>query len=184
MKRAILILCILWLQCGEKANAQNMYVASNCVDYLYLATLNAEFGINVSSNWSVYINGKYNPFSYDWGERTIQHKQASVAIGSKYWFWYVNSGWFLNSNIRYSRYNFGGIIDKYGYQGNSYSWGVGAGYALILSKKLNLDFGLGLSVGYTNYSKYMCPTCGKFIEKRKKIYVAPSDLMVQLSVML
>lgn len=185
MNRAAFILSFI-LCCALSvidARAQNTYVATNCLDYLYLVTFNAEFGVNVSSKWSVYLKGKYNPFSFNFGKR-IQHKQATVAAGVKYWFWYTNSGWFVNSHIGYSNYNVGGIIDRYGYQGNAYSLTLGGGYSLILSKKLNLDFGVGVNAGYTNYKKYMCPTCGKFIEKKKKVYVAPSNLLVQLSVLL
>ena len=185
MKRATFVLGLV--VCATlfhgKAVAQNFYVGTNLADYLYLVTLNAEAGMNVSPQWSIYIKGKYNPFSYNFGKQ-VQHKQATVALGTKYWFWYHNSGWFLNSHIEYSRYNYGGIIDRYGYQGNAYGLNLGGGYSLILSKKLNIDFGAALGVGYTQYSKYMCPACGKFIEKKKKIYVAPANLLVQLSVML
>lgn len=185
MKRATFVLLIILcgISISQKLKAQNYYVATNLIDYLYLITLNAEAGVNVDAQWSLYLKGKYNPFSFDFGKR-IQHKQATVAVGAKYWFWYHNSGWFVNSHIGYSRFNMGGIVDRYGYQGNAYGLTLGGGYALILTKRLNLDFGLGFTVGYSSYSKYMCPTCGKFIEKQKKIYVAPSNLLVQLSVML
>ena len=81
----------------------------------------------------------------------------------------------------YSIYNTGGIIDEYAYEGDSYGLSVGGGYALMLNKRWNLDFGFGLQGGFANYTKYACPRCGKVEKKGNRFYVVPGALMIQLS---
>ena len=168
---------LLWL---SNAYAQNIHVATNLLDYLNFGTINGEFGLSPSPKWSFYIKGRYNPFSFDINKR-MQNRVAAVAIGAKYWFWYSNSGWFLNSHIGYSIYNTGGIINGYAYEGDAYGVTLGCGYALMLGKKWNVDFGFGIQGGYTSYTKYACPRCGEVMGNKKQIYLAPGGMMVQLS---
>ena len=162
---------------------QNMYVSTNLLDYLNLGTINGEFGLSPNPNWSFYVRGRYNPFSYDI-KGPLHNRVASVMAGTRYWPWYASSGWFLNSHAGFSRYNIGGIFSTASYEGDAWHLTLGGGYALMISRKFNLDFGLGLQGGYTSYTRYACPRCGKVTGMGKKIYVAPSNLMVQLSMIL
>ena len=177
---------VVWLAVAAFAlnaanvNAQNMHVATNFLDYLNFGTINAEFGLSPVPKWSVYIKGRYNPFIYKSGD-IRQNKVASLAVGAKYWFWYSNSGWFLNSHLGYGIYNTGGIYDEYAYEGEALGLVVGCGYALMLGKKWNLDFGFGLQAGVTAYTRYACPKCGRIEEKQNRFFLVPSNLMVQLS---
>ena len=54
----------------------------------------------------------------------------------------------------------------------------------MLSDRWNLDFGMGVQGGYTSFTKYACPKCGKVIGDERKIFVAPSNLLVQLTMVL
>ena len=162
---------------------QNMYVSTNLLDYLNLGTINGEFGLSPRPNWSFYVRGRYNPFSYDING-PLQNRVASGMAGARYWPWYAASGWFLNSHVGYSIYNTGGILSRTSYEGDAWHLTFGGGYALMISRRLNLDFGLGVQGGYTSYVKYACPRCGKITGRDKKIYVVPSNLMVQLSMIL
>lgn len=162
---------------------QNMYISTNLVDYLNLGTINGEFGLSPSPNWSFHIRGRYNPFSFDMGA-PIQNRVASFMGGTRYWPWYAYAGWFLSANAGYSKYNTGGIFSSASYQGDAWHLSVGGGYALMLSKRFNLDFGLGMQGGYTSYIKFACPRCGKIEGRDKRLYVAPSNIMVQLTMIL
>ena len=179
-KQLVISVFLLAGMCTSAVHAQNMHLATNLLDYANFGTINAEFGLSPYPKWSFYIKGRYNPFTFQINGQK-QNRVASCAVGSKYWFWYSNSGWFLNSNIVYSIYNTGGIIDEYAYEGDSYGITAGGGYALMLNKKWNLDFGVGVQGGFANYTKYACPKCGKVELKRKRFYVVPGALMVQLS---
>ena len=181
MKRFVVLLAVAaGTLCAARAEAQNMHVATNLLDYLNFGTINAEFGLSPVPKWSFYIKGRYNPFTFRTGDN-LQNRTASVAAGAKYWFWYANSGWFLNSHIGYGVYNTGGIYSGHAYEGEAASITVGCGYALMLGKKWNLDFGAGLQTGVTSYTKYSCPRCGRIMEKRSRMYLFPANVMVQLS---
>lgn len=181
MKKVIVLLVLaLCSLCVEDAKGQNMHLATNLLDYVNFGTINAEFGLSPSPKWSYYVKGRYNPFTFRLGKQ-MQNRVASMAVGAKYWFWYSNSGWFLNSNTGYTVFNTAGIIDGYAYEGDALSVTVGAGYALMLGKKWNLDFGFGVQVGIASYTKFACPRCGKFEYSRQRFYVVPGSLMIQLS---
>lgn len=181
MKRFVVLLAIAAFALNAATvNAQNMHVATNLLDYLNFGTINAEFGLSPVPKWSFYIKGRYNPFTFKTNDN-LQNRTASVAAGAKYWFWYANSGWFLNSHIGYGIYNTGGIFSEHAYEGDAAFMTVGCGYALMLGKRWNLDFGVGLQAGVTSYTKYSCPRCGRIIDKRSKMYLFPSNIMVQLS---
>ena len=166
--------------CVANASAQNMHVAANLLDYLNFGTINCEFGLSPSPKWSFYVKGRYNPFTYKVGDN-LQNRVASAALGTKYWFWYANSGWFVNSHLGYGVYNTGGIFDEYAYEGHNVGVTLGGGYALMLGKRWNLDFSLGLQIGGTSYTKYSCPRCGRVEEQKTRVYVFPSNVAVQLS---
>lgn len=179
----ILVAALAALLLSGNAAAQNMYVATNLLDYLNLGTINVEFGLNPLPKWSFYARGRYNPFTFNiYGQK--QNRVAGVALGARYWFWYTNSGWFLNSHLGGSLYNTGGIKDEYAYEGAAGSLTFGGGYSLMLNERWNLDFALGLQGSGASYTRYSCPKCGKVEEKGKKIFVAPSNMLVQLSLIL
>ena len=181
MRKLLVISAVLLASmCASAVHAQNMHLATNLLDYANFGTINAEFGLSPYPKWSFYIKGRYNPFTYRFNGQK-QNRVASCAAGAKYWFWYSNSGWFLNSNIGYSIFNTGGIINGYAYEGDAYSIAAGGGYALMLNERWNLDFGVGVQGGFANYTKYACPKCGKVELERKRFYVVPGAIMVQLS---
>lgn len=184
MKKIYILLVVLGaLLPGTSSLGQNMYVSTNLLDYVNIGTINAEFGLSPKPKWSFYSRVRYNPFTLKL-DRQMQNRVASVALGSKYWLWYTNTGWFVNSHMSFSLYNTGGIWNSRAYEGEAISVSAGGGYSLMLNKRLNLDFGIGLQAGYTSYTEYECPKCGKVADKDKKIFVAPSNLLVQLSLIL
>lgn len=184
MRKICILLVALWgIVRTTAANGQNMYVSTNLLDYANIGTINAEFGLTPVPKCSFYTRVRYNPFTLKL-DNQIQNRVASAALGAKYWFWYANAGWFVNSHLSFSIYNTAGIWDPSAYEGEAVSLSAGGGYSLMLSRRLNLDFGAGIQAGYTSYTNYACPTCGKEIKKGKKIFVAPSNLLVQLSLIL
>lgn len=163
--------------------AQNMYISTNLLDCLNLGTINGEFGLNPLPKWSFYARARYNPFTFNI-DGQMQNRVAGLALGTRYWFWYTNSGWFLNSHMGCSLYNTSGIMDKCAYEGVAYAVSFGGGYSLMLNERWNLDFGLGIQGGHTSFTKYACIKCGKVVDKGKTLFVAPSNMMVQLSLIL
>ena len=179
-KLVVSLMFAVCTMCADAAQAQNMHLATNLLDYLNFGTINAEFGLSPTPKWSFYIKGRYNPFSFHFG-KPLQNRVASAVAGAKYWFWYSNSGWFLNANLGYTIFNTGGILNEYAYEGDACGITAGAGYALMLGKKWNLDFGFGIQGGIVSYTKYACPRCGKVEMNQRRFYVVPGGFMVQLS---
>ena len=175
---------ILALLIGSTLYGQRYSVSTNLVGYANFGTINGEIGLGVSKHFSIYMQGKYNPFIYkENSSDQFQNKQAALSLGCRYWLWHTWSGWFLMGQAGYTNYNRGGLLKDETLEGDAYGITLGAGYALMLHKHLNLDFGAGIIGGLTNYTKYSCPRCGKLEEKGKKIFVAPNNILVQLSYM-
>lgn len=180
LRAAFIILMIL---SGGKIKGQNYSVSTNFVGWMEMGTVNMEVGMPVAKNWSVYAQGEYNPFHYDmWGRRR-QYKHMEFSTGAKYWPWFVNSGWFISGYVNWIKYSFGGVFDKKSYEGNAIGATVGGGYALMLSKKLNLEMGLGAFAGVTNYTRFSCIKCGKIEVKKKKVIVTPNNVLIQLTML-
>ena len=163
--------------------AQKVQLSTNLLGYANFGTINGEIGLGLSQQFSIYIQGKYNPFEYKFrsGSRQINNKQISVACGGKYWPWYSYSGWFISGQIGWMRYNKGGFFSRSTYEGDAYGVTFSGGYAMLLSPRVNMDFGVGLMGGYTSYTKYACPKCGEILKQGKKIFIAPDNILVQLS---
>ncbi len=175
---------ILTLLTGSTLYGQRFSVATNLVGYANFGTINGEFGLGVSRHFSIYMQGKYNPFTYmENSSAQFQNKQATLSLGCRYWLWHIWSGWFLMGQAGYTNYNRGGLLSTETFEGNAYGITLGAGYALMLHKRINMDFGAGIMGGLTDYTKYSCPKCGIIEEKGKKIFVAPNNILVQLSYM-
>ena len=61
------------------ADAQNIYVSTNLLDYLNIGTINGEFGLSPWPNWSFYARARYNPFTLKL-DKQIQNRVAGGAL--------------------------------------------------------------------------------------------------------
>lgn len=161
---------------------QKFYVGTNSLGYANFLTINAEFGMAVAKNWTIMLNGKYNPFTYNAGEASgqLQNKQMTVSAGARYWPFYVYSGFFYGAKMQFSSYNQGGIISKETTEGNAAGLGLLFGYSLLITRWLNLEFGAGFWGGGKKYTTYACPRCGRIIGSGSKFFIAPNDAMVNI----
>ena len=163
------------------AKAQNYSLSTNVLGWATLGTVNAEAGMPVSKNFTVHLQGEYNPFHYDLGGRRRQFKHLKVSAGTKYWPWFVHSGWFISGYADWFKYSTGGVFNKKSYEGNAWGVTIGGGYALILGKGLNLEMGLGAFAGVTDYTRFACIVCGEIEKKKKKVIVTPDNVLIQLT---
>lgn len=177
-----LLSIMLSFMCGT-IWGQRLSVSTNLLNYLNFGTINGEISLGISQHFSLYVQGKYNPFKYkyNYGTRQLNNRQLAFAVGAKWWPWHLYSGWFLSGQTGFTRYNRGGIVSQDTYEGDAYGITVGAGYALMINRHINMDFGIGVIGGYTDFVKYACPSCGKIKNRGKKIFVAPNNVLVQLS---
>ncbi len=180
MKRRI-ILIILALTMSLGLSAQSFTLGTNILGYLNFATINAELSYTFAKKWSLHLQTKVNPFTFNNNkENQMQNRQASVSFGARLWPWHTNSGWFVGSSLEGGYYNIGGIVDAETKQGYKYGLNMYFGYTIMLAKHLNLELGAGFITAYTNYTTYSCPKCGREVSKDKKIIVSANNILAQL----
>ena len=159
----------------------NFYVSSNAADYANMATLNAEIGASLNTRLSLYFGAKYNPFQFGSGNDVKRNKQCAFNAGVRIWPWRTFSGWFFSAGAGFLRFNRSNYLGNETREGDFYGIQAGAGYAYMISRHLNLDFGVGFMLGPCRYTKYSCPHCGKVLDKGKRIHLEPNNVLVQLS---
>ena len=185
MKRArkYIILFTLLIVSSTSAHGQKWCLSTNIIDYANFAALNAEAGYSLSQHWSLFLNGKWNPFVFNAKEgpgKQFQNKSLNLAFGAKFWPFFVYSGFFYGFKFQWQQYNRGGIISPDTYQGDAIGGGISFGYALLLTKNINIEFGVGLWSGWTEYTHHAYPKCGKTIGKGEKWFVYPNDILINI----
>ena len=177
--KGLMIAAALFFSKG--AFCQNSSLSTNGVEWLTLGTINAEVGVPVSRHVTVHLSGCYNPFSFGKSSSPLFFRRAEIQFKGRFWPWFVNSGWYLQGGADWCKFSYGGITSKRSYEGYAYGFKAGGGYALLLTKRLNLEMGLGLFLGMADYTKYQCTRCGDPVLKRKKFIVSPADIVLGVS---
>lgn len=132
-------------------------ISTNVFGYLDLGTINVEAQYALSRHFSLDIQGKYNPFTFETksSDKAVMDKKLVASAGVKYWPWYVYSGLWMKGALQTESSAFGGIFKKHSPEkANSYGLALAGGYSLALNPWLNLDFGLGVYGGYKTYRRY------------------------------
>ncbi len=183
--KKLFFLFLALMALAYQGHAQKVAVGTNLLSYANFLTANMDISYAVAKNWTVYIQGKYNPWTFrnnQPNEKHMQNRQLTFAAGTRYYPWHVYTGWWASASAQFTKYNTGGIIKTKTWEGKVYGFSLGAGYSWLLNKHLNMDFGFGLMVGPNRYITYSCPKCGRVEEGRQKqIYVGPNELLVKLS---
>lgn len=183
MKRNICIIMSLLLLHVLPTSAQKASVSTNLVDYMCLGTLNVEASYSMSQHWSITAGARYNPFTFHKGnpDRQFQYRHQTYSVGARAWPWHSYSGWWFAAKVQFQEYNHGGLFSQETEEGDRGGLGLSAGYAHMLSRHFNLEFGLGFWSGYAWYRKYSCPACGLTIDNGRKWFLLPDNLMISLS---
>ncbi len=151
MKRIIVILAIT-VMAALPAKSQIISVQTNALDWAALGTINLQGQVSFAQNYSVFVEGRLNPWKFNGGQ--MQLGQRKLSMGVRYWPWYVYSGMWVAASAQVSSLDFNGIfkMDKIHATGGVGA-GLSVGYSFMLSKVLNLDLGAGLCV--TRYRSYV-----------------------------
>ncbi len=176
---------------GHMAAAQTWAVAANAADMIDLGTIGVEGSAAVAQHWSIHAGAKFNPWTF--GKKDTfnglfsepnpdqkQDRKQAYAIGARWWPWNVYSGWWVGGKAQYQEYNHGGIITKTSEEGDAVGAAISGGYSLMLKEHINLDFGLGLWGGWTKYTTYACPSCGKVVDEGQKWFILPNEVILSL----
>ena len=140
----------------------NAAVSTNILTWLNLGTANLEADLSFHKNFSLFIGGKYNDYTFKTkSESEILNQQTTGYAGIKYWPWYVNTGWWVGIKGQYSEFATAGIFSSYLRKGTAVGGGLSGGYSFMLNKHFNLDLGLGVWGGkLIEYEDYEKPEAG------------------------
>ena len=160
MKKRLLIPLFI-LIAALSAEAQQVSLQTNVLDWLALGTVNMEAGLAVSQHFSLFAGGRYNPWSFETDNPKAQllNQQQTAYIGARYWTWYVNSGLWFAIKGQYQNYVNTGLWRAALKEGrNGWGGGLSFGYSHMLSKHINLEAGVGAwIVHYGAYNYYDSP---------------------------
>ncbi len=151
--------------------APKFAIGTNFGGLLSGATVSMEVSAGVSRHLSIDAAARYNP----WFDAS---KQRSVALGTRWWPWYVYSGWWLSGKARYQEFN---AVEEFSTEGDRYGGSLSVGYSRLLGKHFNLDVGFGMWGGYETYSVYECETCGTIREQGEKYFLRADELIIGLT---
>jgi len=182
MRRIIVVVVMLVTGLASfRAAAQKWSASTNVAEWANLATINAEGSVAAGRHATIGVGFRYNPWVFGGEEKNLQNKQRTIYVFSRWWPWNVYSGWWMGGQGRISEYSQGGIFSRKTEEGDAYGAGISAGYTLMVHKHFNLDFGVGIWGGYTKYTVYACPTCGKVMDSGAKWFLMPSDLIMSVA---
>jgi hypothetical protein len=171
--------------------AQTWAVAVNAADAIELGTIGVEGSAAVGQHWSIHAGAKVNPWTFGKKDTSNglfsepnpdqkQDRKQSYALGVRWWPWNIYSGWWIAGKAQYQEYNRGGIFRQTSEEGDAFGAALSGGYSLMLKEHINLDFGLGLWGGWTKYTTYACPSCGKVEDQGDKWFILPNEVIISL----
>ena len=176
---AALLLVAIQEAWAQESAAGKGSISTNVAGYANLLTLNAEGSVPVSRRWTVNAGLKYNPFAF--GKEKFRNRQQAYYAGMRYWPWHSYSGWWMSGKIQYQEFNAGGLGRAETSEGDRVGLGLGAGFAYMVGKHFNVEFGASLWGGMEWFTSYSCPVCGDLEESGRKFFVLPCDIVIAIS---
>ena len=164
---------------AQESAAGKGSISTNVAGYANLLTLNAEGSVPVSRRWTVNAGLKYNPFAF--GKEKFRNKQQAYYAGMRYWPWHSYSGWWMSGKIQYQEFNAGGLGRAETSEGDRLGLGLGAGFAYMVGKHFNVEFGASLWGGMEWFTTYSCPVCGDLEQSGRKIFILPRVVIIAIS---
>ncbi len=178
--RILSVTVTVLLLCSQPLRAQKWSIGTNLLDYANFLTINAEAGVSLHQHWSLTAEGRYNPFYFQGRSRQIQNKKLAISAGARYWPFFVYSGFYYGARLQWCRYSSGGIFSQKAREGDAFGMGLNFGYSLMLTKHLNIEFGIGLWFGGTTFREYRSLPCGKLTDWGTKAFIAPDDIQINI----
>ena len=186
--RKLLLLLILAVGIYAPAKSQDVSIKTNILaDVALSPNVGIEFGLK--PHWSLDVTGEYN----QWTIQQHKWKHWLVQPEVRYWFCDYFAKHFLGLHLMGGQYNTGNIRNNINFLGSDLSvltdnfiegWGIGAGiaygYALPLSRHLNLEFEIGVGYVYTQFDRFECTECRKKAGSGDHHYVGPTKAAVNL----
>ena len=183
MKKKTTAVIIAIVMATAAAHAQKWSISTNIIDYLNFGTLNVAGSAAVARHWTVNVNTKFNPWTFNSKDGNIQrqNRQQSFSAGVRAYPWHIYSGWWFGSHLQYQEYNRGGILKKETEEGDAIGMGLSAGYSYMLHPHVNIEFGLGVWGGVKSYTRYSCPKCGLLTDSGTSFFLMPDSIAISIA---
>lgn len=179
------IQCILFLLIflPVVSHAQKVSISTNLVDWANYITYNGELGIALTRHVSLVAGGRYNDRQKAGDDHiVVQNRQKTFYTGAKYWFWYSNTGAWVSAKAQYQEYAQSGIWRLALEEGKNIGLGLSGGYTILLSKHINIDFGIGFWGGRRlEYTLYDCPVCRDIRDQGPRFFLLPDNIFITLT---
>ncbi len=184
MRKSALVVILLFV-ISVTSRAQHVSVSTNALGWADYGTVNLSAGVSLSRHLSFEAGGRYNPFSFQrQSGLTVRNQRKTAFAGVRYWPWYVFSGWWMGVKGQWSEYSRTGIWRFAVDEGTGYGIGLSTGYTWMISKRFNLDFGIGGWGGRLyEHTLYHCLKCMEIRESSPKNFIALDDVSVSLMIM-
>lgn len=153
---------------------------------------NIAFEFPVSLKGTVEISGSYNGWKRD-GKDLNDRKQnvhSIFRVEYRQWLCERYSGSFYGGHVFYAPFHVNAtkvplLFHKdRRYKGNGYGIGALYGYNLVLNRRWNAEFAVGLGAAYLKYDQYSCDVCDRSPVKNEKWYFGPTRAAVTLTFLL
>ena len=143
------------LSAALPARAQRFSVGTNVADWLSLGTMNASASAAVARHFTLNAEARVNPWTFNTNdsETQLQNRHQTYSIGTRWWPWYVYSGWWVGLAAQYQEYNRGGIFSRNTEEGDAFGAVLSAGYTLIDSVPFFKDARTQLKWKLTLYTR-------------------------------
>lgn len=125
------------LSLSVSLQAQIVGVHTNALGWV-TATPNIGLEVAFAKNWSIEVDGGFNPFSFNNGKKTNLYAIQSEV---KFWPHYKFTGHFIGIHGHYAAYDWG--LWKYRYKGDLGGCGISYGYSWIIHKRWNVEATIG-----------------------------------------
>ena len=119
------------------ARAQIVGIHTNLLGWCGL-TPNIGLEVGFAKNWSVQLDGAYNPFTFSEGRST---KYWAIQPEVKFWPRYKFSGHYIGIHGHFAQYDWGLWQDRY--RGKLGGCGLSYGYAWIIADRWGIEANIG-----------------------------------------
>lgn len=190
MKR-VLILITLCLGAMDSAWAQGeVGFKTNLLYGGYTYTPNLGLEIGLGKHTTLELSGGYNPWNLD-GLKNDNKKLVHWMVQPEFRYFLCErfNGHFFGVHALGGQYNIAGhelplLLGKgskdFRHEGSALGAGISYGYQLVMGKRWNLEFTIGIGYAHLRYDKYNCPKCGEKLGTFTRNYFGPTKAGISL----
>ena len=190
MKRFLILIAFCFTLLSASAQ-DKIAVKTNLLYGIGTFTPNIGVEIALGERTTLDVSGAYNWFNPD-GKRSNNKKLVHWLVQPEFRYFLCErfNGHFFGFHALFSQYNIGGHelpmlfgkgSENYRHHGNAYGGGFSYGYQLLLGKRWNLEFNVGVGYMRMEYDRYDYTTCGELKNKSQtKNYFGPTKAGITL----